>query len=557
MAHEYEAERKKRRRNQQKLMVARLDCLLTQVGARKQHGEFKGAGPRSAGVGGRSIVHVLSDTIDHLLDGTVSSVPKQVSDSCTDISESTSFGPKALRMSANLSLGYREILMSGKTIVALEVENGAGSGEPLVTRLSAGAVDWFRDSPWPVTAGTRVRDLFDSTSWPVMEQQLRLRLDGSLRNAGLTGSSSSALELSSPQLQVPVARIAHFSRHRYIKAIPSMHWEGGAGAAYQERWLDVVEYVQASAHGWCIPQQKTAGKATRQDVPHDRGGVQGPAEAATRTLIVFELPTAWQWKPDAGQNLLPGRGIDQVHQATRAVGHAAQAAAGGGNRLEQTLGRWRNVMDDAVTEARVTTLQSLMGEERQFIGCLQPKMGIEWIRRAIFVPRCRIRPRGPGVASELGGIDARAVQRAHALHEQREISVPIATPMDGELYGLVYSAGGSDLMATYSRFLIRHDSHLHQVPARGSDWAGFHSPWQPAHIIELSTWSAQPRVPPAPGEIHLRVALHRARDAATHTVFPAGFQVMAVQGGAAGHVRVLQQALLRGLGGAGAPHTGR
>ena len=112
MAHEYEAERKKRRRNQQKMMVARLDCLLTQVGARKQHGEFKGAGPRSAGVGGRSIVHVLSDTIDHLLDGRVSSVPKQVSDSCTDISDSTSFGPKALRMLANLSLGYREIPVS-------------------------------------------------------------------------------------------------------------------------------------------------------------------------------------------------------------------------------------------------------------------------------------------------------------------------------------------------------------------------------------------------------------------------------------------------------------
>ena len=172
-------------------------------------------------------------------------------------------------MLANLSLGYREILMSGKTIVALEVESGAGLGEPLVTRLSAGAVDWCRDSPWTVTAGTRVRDLSDSTSWPVIKQQLRRRLDGSLRNEALTASSSSSFELSSPQFQVPVARIAHFLRHRYIKAIPSMHWEGGA--AYQERWLDVVEYVQTSAHGWCIPQPKTAGKATRQDLPHDTG----------------------------------------------------------------------------------------------------------------------------------------------------------------------------------------------------------------------------------------------------------------------------------------------
>jgi hypothetical protein len=57
------ADRKRRRRAEQNQLVAALDRLLPD-GARR--GGFKGAGPRSAGVWGRSFFNVLTDAIQHL-----------------------------------------------------------------------------------------------------------------------------------------------------------------------------------------------------------------------------------------------------------------------------------------------------------------------------------------------------------------------------------------------------------------------------------------------------------------------------------------------------------
>ena len=45
------------------MLVAKLDRMLPDDARR---GGFKGAGPRSAGVWGRSFFNVLSDTIEHL-----------------------------------------------------------------------------------------------------------------------------------------------------------------------------------------------------------------------------------------------------------------------------------------------------------------------------------------------------------------------------------------------------------------------------------------------------------------------------------------------------------
>ena len=56
-------DRKRRRREEQNVLVSKLDRILPDK-ARK--GGFKGAGPRSAGVWGRSFFNVLSDTIHHL-----------------------------------------------------------------------------------------------------------------------------------------------------------------------------------------------------------------------------------------------------------------------------------------------------------------------------------------------------------------------------------------------------------------------------------------------------------------------------------------------------------
>ena len=45
------------------MLVAKLDRMLPDDARR---GGFKGAGPRSAGIWGRSLFNVLSDTIEHL-----------------------------------------------------------------------------------------------------------------------------------------------------------------------------------------------------------------------------------------------------------------------------------------------------------------------------------------------------------------------------------------------------------------------------------------------------------------------------------------------------------
>lgn len=57
------SDRKRKRRGELNTLVSALDNLLP---AEARHGGFKGAGPRSAGVMGRSLINVLSDTVEHL-----------------------------------------------------------------------------------------------------------------------------------------------------------------------------------------------------------------------------------------------------------------------------------------------------------------------------------------------------------------------------------------------------------------------------------------------------------------------------------------------------------
>jgi len=56
-------DRKRKRREEQNTLVSKLDRILPEEARR---GGFKGAGPRSAGVWGRSFLNVLTDTIEHV-----------------------------------------------------------------------------------------------------------------------------------------------------------------------------------------------------------------------------------------------------------------------------------------------------------------------------------------------------------------------------------------------------------------------------------------------------------------------------------------------------------
>lgn len=104
-------DRKRKRREEQNTLVAKLDRILPEDARR---GGFKGAGPRSAGVWGRSFLNVLTDTIEHVKN-------VQAGAACTK--------PKTLEA---LRLSYRD----GEDI-ALEAGWWPSGLRPLVSRRHA------------------------------------------------------------------------------------------------------------------------------------------------------------------------------------------------------------------------------------------------------------------------------------------------------------------------------------------------------------------------------------------------------------------------------------
>ena len=71
---------------------------------RARRGGFKGAGPRSTGVWGRSFFNVICDTIAHLRD--------------KGLGDPDNTAPSPLM---TLGLNYRDLIMSSSTSIALEV----------------------------------------------------------------------------------------------------------------------------------------------------------------------------------------------------------------------------------------------------------------------------------------------------------------------------------------------------------------------------------------------------------------------------------------------------
>ena len=298
------SDRKRWRREVQKTLVAKLDLLLPEEARR---GGFKGAGPRSAGVWGRSFFNVISDTIAHLRD--------------KGLGDPDNTAPAPLM---TLGLNYRDLIMSSSTSIALEVAVDA-SGQLLLRDLSVGARDWFRGAPWPVGAYSHMWDLVDAEDWTVMEQ-----LRDSLRKAATSASTAAMMNKSQRKV-----RLAHFSTCEYQ---PDVIGEGKETALVAStRYIDVVEYVDATMSVSCFPEIRMPGK--------------GQHEAVARATIIFDIPDSWQW----------------VHD-TAPTDASVMARTDIGNERPQTRGRWRNVMDDASGSARKPTLEDLIGGAHEYMG---------------------------------------------------------------------------------------------------------------------------------------------------------------------------------------------
>ena len=387
------SDRKRRRREVQKTLVAKLDLLLPE-GARR--GGFKGAGPRSAGVWGRSFFNVISDTIAHLRD--------------KGLGDPDNTAPSPLM---TLGLNYRDLIMSSSTSIALEVGVDA-SGQLLLRDLSVGARDWFRGAPWPVCAYSHVRDLVDVEDWSVMEQ-----LRDSLRKAAT--SAPTAAMMNKRQRKV---RLAHFSACEYQ---PDVIGEGKETAPVAStRYIDVVEYVDATMSVSCFPEIRVPGK--------------GKPEAVARATIIFDIPDSWQWVQD-----------------TVPTDASVMARTDIGDERPQTRGRWRNVMDDASGSASKPTLEDLIGGAHEYMGVYKLSrqksrglssfetstgglQGLEGIATFLQDPSSLMKAKDKAVlqsflASLTGSID---VHRLHQMWSCVELHSGIAATGQGDALALFY-----------------------------------------------------------------------------------------------------------------------
>ena len=385
--------RKRQRREAHRSLVAKLDLALPEWARR---GGFKGAGPRSTGVWGRSFFNVICDTIAHLRD--------------KGLGDPDNTAPAPLM---TLGLNYRDLIMSSSTSIALEVGVDA-SGQLLLRDLSVGARDWFRGAPWPVCAYSHVRDLVDVEDWSVMEQ-----LRDSLRKAAT--SAPTAAMMNKRQRKV---RLAHFSACEYQ---PDVIGEGKETAPVAStRYIDVVEYVDATMSVSCFPEIRVPGK--------------GKPEAVARATIIFDIPDSWQWVQD-----------------TVPTDASVMARTDIGDERPQTRGRWRNVMDDASGSASKPTLEDLIGGAHEYMGVYKLSrqksrglssfetstgglQGLEGIATFLQDPSSLMKAKDKAVlqsflASLTGSID---VNRLHQMWSCVELHSGIAATGQGDALALFY-----------------------------------------------------------------------------------------------------------------------
>jgi hypothetical protein len=345
------AQRKRSRRDEQNELLASLDSLLPK-GARRAG--FKSAGNRSAGVLGRSLFNILTDTIHHLR---VRAQNKGNLDGVTTRNETL----------VALGLSYRDVLLSSKTLVAMEVDL---QGDKLVVRtLGLGAQDWFANAPGEVCKGTLLRELVHADNWSSLQQ-----LEDALSAARATGSV-----LSSNRNMVLDVQLGHFKTSKYVYD----HIDSTKPCPL--RSMKTVEYVRTKVKVICSTQElKESAQKAKMDTP----SIATPKSAAKHphAILLFDTPESWQWVP-----LKP-----MTNNATGQTGSATPSEPA------NMLGHWVHVEDENASS--LPTLEQLIGSAHEFMGVFKldkrevvgvqdgvdtacvKKAGLEWISSILFDP---------------------------------------------------------------------------------------------------------------------------------------------------------------------------
>ena len=270
------AKQKRCQRDEKVQLQAKLDRLLPQDA--RQRG-FKSAGHRSAGVCGRSFLNTLTDTINHVR-----------------------------KLKAEVS--YRDVLMSAKTLVAMEVE--LQGDELVIQTLGAGAQDWFANAPWEVCKGILLRELVQKDHWSSLQQ---------LKDA-LQASTVARSGLSRKNLWLDV-QLSRFQTSKYIsdqmeqtKPDATVMHRSVTSTSITTSLVRTVEYVCAKlevAISSTPEQQRTHKRKRMEDDTNIQvadvldsplasgsnalGATPRPAANHPHAILLFNMPASWQWSP--------------------------------------------------------------------------------------------------------------------------------------------------------------------------------------------------------------------------------------------------------------------
>jgi hypothetical protein len=214
------------------------------------------------------------------------------------------------------------VVMSSKSAVAIEVElQGA---DLCVRTLGAGAREWFAGAPWGVSNGTLLRHLVRMEDSSVMDHVKDV----------LNGVHTSSSAAAAGKLQLDV-QLAHFKTRRYLPE----HAEVGRCT---ERSVQIVEYVPCTLQLVVFPETKKPAAMAKQEKSDARQPVH---KCTARALVVFNLPSTWQW----------------VAQKKAALDQQEACEC----EPAESRGNFVDVTEDAT---RVPTLEHVVGSAHEYMG---------------------------------------------------------------------------------------------------------------------------------------------------------------------------------------------
>lgn len=265
------AQRKRKRREEQNKLVAHLDSLLP---AEARNKYFKGAGPRSAGIWGRSFFNVMVDTISHLRSSGVTTWRGAALEGAN--SEAVAPPPPSLAapivvpvpLSRLGGLCFEDVMMSSHSILALQVT--VTQGDLTVNSLGAGARVWFAHAPFS----------------PI-EQSLRnvLHLDDA---KAIDDLISKALKSLQGCEETERLRVCHYANVAY--RAPASN---GKTSSSSIKTIKVAELVGARVK---LSWVKHATRAPTTASSRARCGGAAGGHQTTQTvsaLVLIELPKEW------------------------------------------------------------------------------------------------------------------------------------------------------------------------------------------------------------------------------------------------------------------------